>query len=289
MSREDDYYDEDIINLSEIIESLLKKKWIIVSTTLIFSIFSVFYSLQLPNIYKSEAVLAPVDSSSGLNNIADSYGGLASLAGFNVSNPVSKTQEGIKILESYRFFHELLGIVNIKPDLLAVSEWNKEENFIEYDPEKYNAKEYTWLTKSSSGEIKEPSFQEAYGKFDSIFDIKNSEGFIYLSIEHESPYFARDLLVSIIETINKLVKNEEKQKALNSIDFLNKQIIQNQTQTVMLAEASKEYLFKVIDPPIAPEQRYKPQRKIICIFGAILGLIFGIFIALIVSTYKNDA
>ena len=188
--------------------------------------------------------------------------------------------------------------------MLAVSEWNKEENFIEYDPEKYNAKEYTWLTKSSSGEIKEPSFQEAYEKFDSIFDIKSSEGFIYLSIEHESPYFARDLLVSIIETINKLVKNEEKQKALNSIDFLNKQIlqtdltetkqvlselIQNQTQTVMLAEASKEYLFKVIDPPIAPEQRYKPQRKIICIFGAILGLIFGIFIALLVSTYKNDA
>ena len=55
----------------------------------------------------------------------------------------------------------------------------------------------------------------------------------------------------------------------------------------MLAEASDEYIFKVIDPPIAPEQRDSPQRKIICIFGGIIGIMVGILLALISIAYKR--
>ena len=297
--------EDDIIDLSKLFKSLFKEKWIIIASTLIFSIFSVFYALSLPNIYKAEALLAPIDSSENLSQISKS-GGLASIAGINLSSQVTtRSQEGIKILESYKFFEEILKSNDIKPNLLAVKEWNENDNKIIYDSNLFLESNNTWVRKASTKNKNPiPSNQEAFEKFDSVFDIKKSEGFIYISIEHESPFVARDWLNIVIKKINTLVMEDEKQKALKSIDFLNQQIsktnlsetkqalselIQKQIQTVMLADASDEYLFKVIDPPIAPEQRDKPQRKIICIFGALIGFMFGIFIALIPLSFKKNA
>jgi LPS O-antigen subunit length determinant protein (WzzB/FepE family) len=288
--------DDDIIDLVELLKSLFKKKKIIIFTTLIFSIVSVFYSLSLQNIYKSEALLAPVNASS-ISQISSNFSGIASLAGINIPNQGNNpTQEGIKILESYKFFEEILKTNDMKPNLLAVSSWNEASNVIEYNPDIYNALNKEWLGRPSKSKlITTPTNQEAFGKFDSIFDIKFSEGFIYLSIEHESPFVARDWLLTVIKNINELVKNQEKQKALDSIIFLNNefqitklsetkqvlsQLIQKQIQTVMLAEVSDEYIFKVIDPPFAPEERFKPNRKIICIFGTFMGFMFGVLIAI---------
>ncbi|WP_256931973.1 Wzz/FepE/Etk N-terminal domain-containing protein, partial [Vibrio parahaemolyticus] len=62
-----------------------KGKWIIVVATFIFAIGSVLYSLSLPDIYKSDALLAPAESSNGggLSKMASQLGGLAALAGVN--------------------------------------------------------------------------------------------------------------------------------------------------------------------------------------------------------------
>lgn len=288
--------DDDIIDLVELSKELFRKKWIIIISTVIFSIISIFYSLSLQNIYKSEAVLAPVNAST-VSQISSNYSGLATLAGINIPNQgVNKTQEGIKILESYKFFEEILKAYDMKPDLLALSSWDEASNILKYNQDIYDPLNKEWLVRASTSKlITTPTNQEAFSKFDSIFDIKFSDGFIYLSIEHESPFVARDWLLLIIKNINELVKNQEKQKALNSIKFLNNeleitklsetkqvlsQLIQKQIQTVMLAEVSDEYLFKVIDPPFAPEERFAPNRRIICIFGAFMGFMFGVLTAI---------
>ena len=54
-----DFADE--IDLFEIFYLLLRKKWIIASVTVFFSIIGVTYSLLLPNIYTSKAILMPVN------------------------------------------------------------------------------------------------------------------------------------------------------------------------------------------------------------------------------------
>ena len=115
-------------------------------------------------------------------------------------------------LESYKFFEEILKAKDIKPDLLAVSKWNKDDNQLTYNSELYDQSTNTWIRKSNSKkQTAVPSNQEAFEKFDSIFDIENSDGFLYLSIEHESPFIARDWLEEIIHKINELVMKEEKQ------------------------------------------------------------------------------
>ena len=58
-------------------------------------------------------------------------------------------------------------------------------------------------------------------------------------------------------------------------------LIQSQTETVMLAEVRQEYVFKVIDPAVAPEEKSKPSRALICVLGTLVGGMLGVVIVLL--------
>ena len=49
------------------------------------------------------------------------------------------------------------------------------------------------------------------------------------------------------------------------------QLIEEQTETIMLANVSKDYVFDIIDPPVVPELNSKPPRALICVLGMWLG------------------
>ena len=59
---------DDEIDLRELFHVLLEGKWIVVSLTAFISILGVIYSLLLPNIYESKAILVPVNSSSSISS-----------------------------------------------------------------------------------------------------------------------------------------------------------------------------------------------------------------------------
>ena len=50
---------EDEISLNELFKILIDGKWFIIPITFFFSILGVVYSLMLPNLYESRALLAP--------------------------------------------------------------------------------------------------------------------------------------------------------------------------------------------------------------------------------------
>ena len=58
-------------------------------------------------------------------------------------------------------------------------------------------------------------------------------------------------------------------------------LIQTQTETIMLANATPEYVFTVIDPPIPPEVRVSPKRSLIVAFSVFLGALLGTVLALV--------
>jgi uncharacterized protein involved in exopolysaccharide biosynthesis len=65
---------------------LFKRKWIIVSVTAFVSIIGVVYSLYLPNIYQSRALLTPTSSSGSISSALQSYSAIAGIAGVNLPN-----------------------------------------------------------------------------------------------------------------------------------------------------------------------------------------------------------
>ena len=48
-------------------------------------------------------------------------------------------------------------------------------------------------------------------------------------------------------------------------------LIQSQTEKMMLANVRKNMFFKTIDPATVPEKKSEPKRALICILGAFLG------------------
>tara|TARA_B100000787_G_C16170761_1_gene286384 strand:+ start:1190 stop:1558 length:369 start_codon:yes stop_codon:yes gene_type:complete len=79
--------------------------------TSFFVISSIIYSLSLPNIYQSNAVLAPTSSSnSNLSSLASQYSGMASLAGISIpsSSEVDKVAMAIEVIKSLSFFEVFL-------------------------------------------------------------------------------------------------------------------------------------------------------------------------------------
>ena len=91
---------EKEIDLKEIFDVLFNGKVIIGAITALFSIVAVIYSLLLPNVYQSKAILSPVGdmNNSGISSVMKSVGGLASLAGVNTS-PSNNANNAIKALE----------------------------------------------------------------------------------------------------------------------------------------------------------------------------------------------
>ena len=296
---------EDDIDLSEIFTTLWNRKFVIILITTIFAIVSVYYSLSLPNIYSSSTVLAPTTQDDSLDSKLSGYRSLAGIAGINIpKGQLTQSEESVERMISYDFFvSEFLPYVNLE-DLMAVEKWIPETNQIIYNEEEFDNKNSEWIRKASFPSESLPSKQEAYREYQGLIDLDVSEknSLVTLTVEHHSPYIAKEWVALIVKNINNHMRELDKIEAENSIIFLQdaskdnnifeiqaviSELLRTQIQTLMLVEANINYVFKTISSPLVPEKKSKPSRAILCIFGTITGFIFSILIVL-VSTLINN-
>jgi len=291
---------EDEIDFGEIFASLWAGRRIVAGVSLVAAAMSVVVSLSLPNIYTANTLLSPAEQSSGgLSSLMSQYGGLASLAGLTLPSggDASKAQLGIQLMQSRAFISDFVTRRELLPDLMAVDSWNMETSEITYDPDIYDEKQNVWTREAHAPLLPKPSDQEAFKEFIDILTISEDPqtGFISVSIEHQSPIVAAQWLEWLITDINAAVKMQDVTEATRSIEYLKQQaantslaelqamffeLIQSQTETVMLAEVRPEYVFKTIDPAVAPEEKSAPSRALICVAGTFLGGIAGCILVL---------
>ena len=298
---------DDEIDLRELFSVIWRGKWIILAVTAVFAIGAVFFAIKQPNIYKSEALLAPAseEQGGGLSALASQFGGLASLAGVNLGSKggTDKTELAIEVLKSRQFTSEFIQKHNILADLMAAEKWDRDADKLIYDPELYNEQTNTWVREVKAPFKPEPSMQEAYKAFSKMIVVNKAKdtGMVTLSVEHLSPTVAQQWVTWLIQDINKVMKERDVAEAQRSTEFLNKQIaltnvadiktvlyklIEEQAKTIMFAEVRDEYVFKTIDPALAPEEKAKPKRVLILMFGLILGLIVAV--AFLIFRYIAD-
>lgn len=293
---------EDEIDLRELFSVVWKGKWLIITITTVFAIASVVFAILQPNIYKSEALLAPAseEQGGGLSALASQFGGLASLAGVNLGakGSTDKTQLAIEVLKSRQFTSEFIQKHNNLADLMAAKKWDRNTDKIIYDSELYNEQTNTWVRDVEPPFKPEPSMQEAYKEFSKIIVVNKDKesGMVTISIEHLSPTVAQQWVTWLIQDINKVMKDRDVAEAYRSTEFLNQQIaltnvadiktvlyklIEEQAKTIMFAEVRDEYVFKTIDPALVPEEKAKPKRALICVLGTMLGGILSVMLVLV--------
>lgn len=291
-------------SLEMLLQILWRGKLVIIVSTIIFAVSGVLYALSLPNIYRSDALLVPVNQEGGgMGGIASQFGGLASLAGVNLSSGgADKTSIGIEVLRSRKFVKEFIEKYQIASEVFAAIAWDKGTNTITYDDEIYDANKKSWV-KDENGIDIVPSDSDIYKTFVSQLNVSQDvdTSFVVLSFEHVSPILAQQIVSNLINEINKNIMMRDVNQAEKSIDYLQEQVkqnqlaelkaglfelIQSQTETIMLASASPEYLFQIIDPPIVPEKRVRPKRAVIAVLSTILGAILGGLIAISIGLYR---
>lgn len=301
-------YDDDEIDLRELFSALWSGKLTIIIATVMAAVIAVSYALFLPNIYKAEALLSPVSSDgSGMGGLASKFGGLASLAGVSLGGGGSgdKTTLGIEVMQSRQFFAQFSQENNVLVPLMAAKGWNSSDNTLVIDPEVFDSATNTWVRQPKPPRQSQPSIQESHEAFKKLISVAQDKetGFVTLSVEHFSPYVAKQWVDALVQAINITIREQDVAKAERSISYLQQQIattqlaelqtglfelIQSQTETIMLANASPEYLFQTIDPAVVPELKAKPKRALICVLGTMLGGMLGVLIVLVRHFMNKD-
>ncbi|MCL1139600.1 Wzz/FepE/Etk N-terminal domain-containing protein [Shewanella pneumatophori] len=300
---------DDEIDLRELFSVIWQGKWLIVAVTAFFAIGSVIFALSQPNTYKSQALLAPAseEQGGGLSALAGQFGGLASMAGINLGagGGVDKTQMAIEVIKSRQFASDFIQSHNILPDLMAADKWDRSTDTLAYDAAVYNAQSKAWVREVKAPFKPEPSMQEAYKEFSKVISVNSAKdtGMVTISVEHLSPSVAKQWVDWLIQDINKVMKDRDVAEAIKSSEFLNKQIaltnvadirsilyklIEEQAKTIMFAEVRDEYVFKTIDPALAPEEKAGPKRALICVLGTMLGGMLAVMIVLIRHFIKKE-
>lgn len=295
---------EHEIGIIDIIQILLNHKYLIVITSTIFFIFSLFYAMNASDIYKSETVLSPNFNEKNTTSL-NALGPLNPFSGIISSTPsATKTSIGLEVLKSRKFFFNLLANNEILIPLMASKGWDSVNKKLILNESIFSSQKNTWNFNTNS-EDGSPTNLQAYEKFTEDFEVeKNLEsGLITLSYEHQSPVFAKKMLDLLVEEVNEVTRNEDVAQAEKSIDYLYVQInntqlvelrvqlfelIQKEIETIMLSKSNSEYLFKIIDPPIISEQPIKPNRLLIILLGTFLGFFMGIFAVLVNHILKSN-
>ncbi len=299
----------DDLNLKDILDFFWDSKKIIIITTLIFSIFSVFYSLSIPNKFTSSSVLKlskEVDSSS--TNLFSQYGNLANMAGISLPNVSGNMSDFVvaKIL-SKDFYNHMNTFQGVTEKILAVDYYDQANKKLIFDAKKFNPEKDIWVREPPKGRQVDPTYLEVYEailKNHLNISKDNKTNFISISFTHESPYFAYDFLSLLINELNSLSRKNDLKQSKNALAYLKNQLentsevdirdsinmlIESELKVQMYANINENYLITPIDPPHFPEIKSEPTRSIICIIGALIGFIVGLIFALLSSIYfKKD-
>lgn len=296
---------DDEIDLAELWRAIWAGKWLIIAITAVFAVASVIYALSLPNIYKSEALLAPAAQEQGGGGLASKFGGLASLAGISLGGGggIDKTALAIEIMKSRIFIAKFINEHELLVPLMATKGWNRDSKELIFDEDSYDAQAKKWIREVKAPFKPEPSAQEAYKEFKDIVSISQDKesSMVTISVKHYSPEIAKQWVDWLIDAINLEMKTRDLSEAHKSINYLKQQlsktklnelqnvlyqIIEEQTKTIMFAEVREQYAFKTIDPALVPELQSEPKRALICVLGILLGGMLATMIVLI-RFFKN--
>jgi LPS O-antigen subunit length determinant protein (WzzB/FepE family) len=280
-------FKSDEIDITALIQELIDKKAKIAIVTSIFALIAVVYSLFLPNNFSSFAVVKGASNSN--DQMSSSVSGLARIAGLPLSMQSDDTIYLIEVLKSFDLFKENLDRNSShKKKLAAIDYYDKSSEKIVYMSEIYDSKQNIWRKE-------EPSFQEIYRSIIvPNLEVKQklrSASLIEIKFTHQSPFFAKEYVTSLIETLNESSKNKDLQETEKSIMYLQEtfqntsqsqvrnsisDLLTNQLKKRMYANSRTDYLIEIIEYPFVPELKSSPRRSIIVLNYTLVGFLLSL-------------
>ena len=236
-------------------------------------------------IYRADVLVMPATqgTSSPLRSLIGQYGGLASLAGVDLSKGGSSTAATVAVLKSRSFIEKYIADRNLLPVLF----WRS-----------WNASAGSWKVKSGQ---QPPSLQDGYGVFiKSVMHVEEDKDkdLITISIEWRDPQLAAQWANDLVRRLNEAARARAIADAERSIEYLGKELehtqaveiresiyslLQMQINNRMLANTRPDFAFSVLDPAQAPERNkyVRPIPLLLAAIGFFAGTAVGMLAALL--------
>jgi uncharacterized protein involved in exopolysaccharide biosynthesis len=266
------------IDVIAVVRLLWRHRVLIAVTSIAFGAAAVAEALLAIPIYRAETtVMTVTDTGAGgaASTLAGRFGGLASLAGIDLGGGGPATQEAIAVLESRNLVEEYLRRNKLADVVLP-----------------------------AGGETSGLWF--AVKKFrETILSISTDDmaRTTIVAIEWKDPAVAAEWANGIVALTNELMRSRAMANSKRNIEYLQKQIagtdvvemqrvmyglVENETKTLMFANARPDYALRVIDPAVAAESRIRPKRKLIVATGIALGLFLACLFVIIRDLVRRN-
>ena len=274
--------EEDEIHLLDLLMVLLKYKFLIIGIVFLSSAVAVVISLQMTNIYRSEAtIVARVQEKTEFNPLSalGGFGGIvAEGIGFGSGGSLEKLEV---VLRSRNLRARVINKHNLMPNLFA-DIWNEEKKkwFLDETP------------------TLQDGLAEVIDRLTLRVDIKKNN--IKVGFNHEDPEVAQKVVDYFLTELSEILREEVLQDAKENKRFFHKQL-ENTVDTLLkekiytmlakeieketFAKAQKYYSFQVLDPPIVPDldKQIRPKRALICILVVIVSFFLAVFLAFLID------
>ena len=297
------------LSFKNIFKAVKEYKFFISIFTISIFIVALVFSLFLPNIYSSKAILQAneEDENTSLQRISQ-LSALAGAAGISLPQTNdSKTLLGVEIMKSFNFFNSFADD-EMLVEIFATKGWDYRNNKLIIKKSIYDSENENWIRNVSFPRTKKPSIQEAHDEFvENMFRVfvDKETNFVHVSVSHYSPYVAQKWVKKIVAEINSQYRDQEISKSNKTVEYLRKEyeqtnmaylqdilssLIENEYSKASIASASPNFLFTIIEPPIAEEFKSSPDRFAIILISTLIALMFSVLIAIIVffnSRHEN--
>ncbi|HEV2270394.1 MAG TPA: Wzz/FepE/Etk N-terminal domain-containing protein [Steroidobacteraceae bacterium] len=280
---------DDGVSLREFLLFIWRSRWVALAAGALCAIVALVAALVATPEYTASVVLLPVNTHGGsmdLGASASELGGLASLAGINLSGANQVKTEALATLESEILTEQYIRQNNLLPVLFS-SDWN--------------AATRQWDTTDPQ---KVPTLWKANKRFKDVRSIVDDTktGLVTLTIRWKSPYIAAQWANGLVQLTNDYLKQRAIGEAERSIAYLSGEVgktnivevksaiytlMETQIKNEMIARGRDEYALRVIDPAVPPEKKSFP-RPVLWTAGAFLGGIFLGFLVCVVRETMAD-
>ncbi|MBF0621398.1 MAG: hypothetical protein HQL54_05685 [Magnetococcales bacterium] len=284
---------DDETGFFDAINVLLRRKWFILLVTTAITAAAVGFAFYQQPVYRVETVLfaSNPESMSKMSSLTDRLGGLTSLAGIDIGSGGSAQALSLATLKSRGFASDLIVDNGLMPIFYA-KQWDAENQ--------------KWIVDEDNPP---PTLWDSVDMFVNTIRFVTEDkttGLVSLAIEWRDPEVARDWVLKIVQSINEKMRTQTIQESEQILAYLADKIertstsdvrqalyslIESHTKSITFAEIRKEFAFKVIDPPVAPDldNFVRPRRKLIIALGLIGGLLIGVFLSLILEERKRQS
>lgn len=266
---------EDEIDLAQAFMILWSKKRWIVACTFVAALIGIVYGFLTPSVYHAEAIIVLKErgQSGGLPQLLSQFGGTGGAA----ATPFALGSSSVGKIEIILKGHELAEAVINTNNLMPVLFHDLWDSVLG-----------TWKSKNPR---KIPTIRMGVRRLQGgmlAVETDDKKGLITVGANAGSPVLAKQLVEFYLVELNNKIRRDVLSDADSNRKYLETQLsytfdptLAEKIQNMMAAEIERSMLmssqaFQIMEGPVVPEARTKPQRKKIIMLACLIGLLASV-------------